>query len=123
MVCFARQSKNLHILNKGYLMLIWGSSHVNLKERFLVEKICSICGGNQLVLHGIQTYAHIWFLPLLPKRKSFYLTCPECQTSLENTSPSGFQIDINDSVFKTPWASYLGWMVIFIFFIIGYVVT
>ncbi|MDG1436766.1 MAG: hypothetical protein P8P83_03150 [Rickettsiaceae bacterium] len=96
-------------------MILWGTSSTALKEQFAIYKNCSNCSHGQLVLHGIQTYKHIWFFPLLPYKKVFCLTCPNCEATL-----SGFTLDslpgyIREESFKTPKTSYIGWFIILFF--------
>jgi hypothetical protein len=93
-------------------MIIWGSSTAKLRETYPVEIDCNVCNANNFILHGIQKYGHVWFLPLFPSTKIFFLTCEQCSGTLSFDSLDQLGERFEDMKFKTPKTSYLGWFII-----------
>jgi len=105
------------------MFLIWGSSSMNLEHQECVDGVCSICGHKEFILHGIQRYGHIWWIPFFPLEKIFFLTCSQCESTLCNDSLEGLVHNVNSSRFKTPLLSYAGCLLVvcvtLLFFIPG----
>lgn len=94
-------------------MLIWGTSSTNLKQQVAVEgPSCNACGNTKFVLHGIQRYGHIWWIPFIPTEKIFLLTCLNCHSTISNDKAENLVKEGNLSVFKTPILSYIGGLII-----------
>lgn len=88
-------------------MLIWGSLDTKLKETYPVEMNCNMCDCNNFILHGIQKYGHIWFLPLFPSGRVFFLSCQKCSGTLSFKSLKQLGEPIGGMKFKTPITSIM----------------
>jgi hypothetical protein len=97
--------------------MVWGSSSERLKNEISIEGSCSICKHNQLVFHGIQEYVHIWWIPLLPAGKIFFLTCLNCESTVSNTRVEKLVSFVKRPVFKTPLWSFSFVLILFFFVI------
>jgi hypothetical protein len=93
-------------------MLIWGTSSTDLKQQVAAKGKCNACGHEEFVLHGVQRYGHIWWIPFLPFEKVFFLTCLNCHSTISNVDAEKLAKDVDLPEFKTPFVSYVGWFVV-----------
>ncbi|ACP20914.1 hypothetical protein Aasi_1588 [Candidatus Amoebophilus asiaticus 5a2] len=83
-----------------------------MRQQIAVEgPSCNACGNTKFVLHGIQRYGHIWWIPFIPTEKIFLLTCLNCHSTISNDKVENLAKGVNLSVFKTPILSYIGGLI------------
>ena len=80
---------------------------------------CGMCQHDKFALHGIQRYGHIFFVPIFPTEKVFFLTCQGCGGSMQYDDCAELISRHEEVEFKTPIMSYIGPLVIVILIAMG----
>lgn len=98
-------------------MIIWGWS---TKEICTKEKSgkCPSCGLATLVIVGFQRVFDLFWIPVIPLKKSTCVRCQSCKNEYIHEL-SADEIAIQNSGFKTPWWSFSGLIIIIVLLIFG----
>ncbi len=99
-------------------MIVWGFStkEIGIKE---APGKCPSCGLQNLVIVGSQCVFDLFWIPIIPLKKSTYVRCQSCKTTYVH-EPSADETAIQNSGFKTPWWSFSGLLIIIVLIILGY---
>lgn len=60
-------------------MIIYGWNTKNIKQAPLEDYECPVCGQKQSVLAIFGHYAHVFWIPFFPYKKSAHVVCTHCQ--------------------------------------------
>lgn len=99
-------------------MIIWGFStkEIGIKR---TQGNCPSCSLPNLVIVGSQCVFDLFWIPIIPLKKSTCIRCQSCETIYVH-EPSADEAAIQNSGFKTPWWSFSGLFIIIVLIIFGY---
>lgn len=102
-------------------MVIYGWSSKKLKQAPFSGKSCSNCENESTLIIVSASYAHVFWIPIFPFKKSLHIVCPNCKHEEKAKDASeevkGITKQLKASV-KTPWYLFSG--LILIALIIGF---
>ena len=103
-------------------MIIYGTKKKEIENEVLTDK-CPYCGHqNSLVMHVIQKYMHLFWIPMFPLRKIGVSHCEFCKQVLTLKEMPPFLVTAYDNLkakARAPFWTYTGLSII-VFFSINY---
>lgn len=99
-------------------MIIWGFSTKEIGTK-RTQGNCPSCSLPSLVIVGSQCVFDLFWIPIIPLKKSTCIRCQSCETTYVH-EPSADEAAIQNSGFKTPWWSFSGLFIIIVLIIFGY---
>jgi|GEM_PF-6823837 len=90
------------------MIVMHGTKSLNLKKSIQIKiNPCVECKCDTFIANAIQLYKHIYFIPIFPQEKIFYLTCIKCQVVLQLRNYKKHLPQYRFREFKTPTWLYI----------------